>query len=114
LLQVLPDVLGWIGPSSTPAPAQTLLKSGDQLAFMGQSLTQSGGYGRLIQHVLSTNYPQLKLTFINAGRGGQVAADMELRFVKDMTLNAGASANLFSSQSLLSPPRNGQSTAPRG
>jgi lysophospholipase L1-like esterase len=73
-----------VGP--TAAPAQLLVKPGDKISFMGDSITQQGGYVRLTDYVLKTDYPDLKATVFNAGIGGQKAENMEPRFVHDMHL----------------------------
>ena len=83
---VLADVLAMVGPAPAPAPAQPLLQPGAMISFMGDSITNMGGYVRLAGYVLNTNYPDLKPTIINVGIGGQVAENMEPRFVKDMRL----------------------------
>ncbi len=85
--RILADVVTWAGEAAPPA--QLLLKNGDQIAFMGDSITQFGGYVRLTQYVLTTDYPDLKLTYVNAGVSGQKAENMEPRFAKDMKLGAG-------------------------
>jgi lysophospholipase L1-like esterase len=72
------------GPA--PAPVAFSLQPGDKLAFMGDSITDMGGYVRLAEFVLNANYPDLKPVIIKVGRGGNRAEDMEPRFVKDMRL----------------------------
>jgi lysophospholipase L1-like esterase len=84
LTRVLAEALTLIGEQ--PAPAQLLIKPGDRVAFMGDSITQQGGYVRLAQFVLNANYPDLKPTFLNAGISGQKAENMAPRFDKDMHL----------------------------
>ncbi len=82
--RVLPDVLALIG--ETEAPTHLAVKPGDRVAFMGDSITQQGGYVRLAQFVLSANYPDLNPSFLNAGISGQKAENMQPRFEKDMHL----------------------------
>jgi len=46
------------------------LKDGDRVAFYGDSITEMGGYVRDIQDYVITRYPDLKISFINLGIGG--------------------------------------------
>jgi lysophospholipase L1-like esterase len=70
-----------------PAPEALLLKPGDKVSFMGDSITDLGGYVHLVAYVLKTAYPELNLPqFVNAGIGGQRAEHMVPRFEKDMKL----------------------------
>ena len=62
------------------------LKPGDTISFMGDSITQFGGYVRLAAYVLNKNYPDLKPVVNNVGISGQKAEDMAPRFEKDMRL----------------------------
>lgn len=79
------------GPGA--APEGLRVKTGDQIAFMGDSITSTnmnrGGYLRLVEYVLKQNYPELKLTFVNAGIGGHRADMMAPRFLKDCKIGAG-------------------------
>ena len=84
---LMADVVGFVG--AQPAPPALLVKTGDQIAFMGDSITQFGGYVRLTQYLLTKNYPDMPVKIINVGISGQVAENMEPRFVKDMKLGAG-------------------------
>ncbi|HEY3377047.1 MAG TPA: GDSL-type esterase/lipase family protein [Armatimonadota bacterium] len=83
ITKVLSDVLTLIGVQNT---ATLQVKPGDKIAFMGDSITQQGGYVRLAASVLNMNYPTLKPVIINVGVSGQHAENMEPRFEKDMRL----------------------------
>lgn len=83
-LKVLPDVLSYVGKADPPA--KMILKPGDKVAFMGDSITAGGGYVRLALFVINANYPDIKPVFINAGVSGHKAENMEPRFEKDMKL----------------------------
>lgn len=85
--RILADVVTWAGAQQ--APEQLLLKNGDQIAFMGDSITQFGGYVRLTQYVLMRNYPDLQVKYVNVGISGQKAENMEPRFARDMKLGQG-------------------------
>ena len=90
VLRVLPDVLGWVGPAAPPAPTELQIKNGDQIAFMGDSTMQAGGFLRLMQYVLKTQYPQLKVTLLNASLGGNITTPMmQQHLVQDAKLGAG-------------------------
>jgi len=74
------------GPSTTDATFQ--LKPGDKLAFIGDSITQAGGYLRVMAYVLKIQYPALNLTnFINAGISSQTSGDMSPRFSRSVRLD---------------------------
>lgn len=84
--KILPVTLGLLPPAGT-APEALLIKSGDRVAFIGDSITAYGGYVRLTAYVLKVAYPELKLPqFISAGVSGQKAEGMAPRFEKDMQL----------------------------
>lgn len=83
ITKVLPDVLAMVGAQDG---GQLQLKAGDKVAFMGDSITQGGGYVRLANFVLNAKYAEIKPVFINAGISGQKAENMEPRFEKDMHL----------------------------
>ncbi|MEI6520556.1 MAG: SGNH/GDSL hydrolase family protein [bacterium] len=85
LSKVLPDALT-LAANAPQEKVELLVKAGDKLAFMGDSITAQGGYVRLAQYVLNTNYPDLKPVIINTGVSGQKAENMEPRFEKDMKL----------------------------
>lgn len=75
------------GAMSRPAsqPAGVRIKPGDRIVAMGDSITQAGGYLRVIDAVFAQQYPDLKIPrIINAGISGQKAEDMVQRFEKDV------------------------------
>lgn len=66
-------------------PKDLVLKQGDQIVAIGDSITQAGGYLRDVDTFLAVNYPELKLPkIINVGIGGQKAEDLIKRFQKDI------------------------------
>ncbi len=86
LAKILADAEGLVEPAVNPPPAP-LVKPGDKISFMGDSITQQAGYVRLVDFVLKTKCPDLKLPpFVNTGVSGQKAENMEPRFEKDMKL----------------------------
>ena len=83
--KVLPDALT-LAANAPQEKVEFQLKTGDKIAFMGDSITAQGGYVRLTQYILNANYPELKPVIINTGVSGQKAENMEPRFEKDMKL----------------------------
>jgi lysophospholipase L1-like esterase len=74
-----------LGPASSDSPQELLLKPGDQIVAIGDSITQDGGYLRNIDAVLAAQYPDLKLPkIINVGISGQKAEDLIQRFQRDV------------------------------
>jgi lysophospholipase L1-like esterase len=74
-------------PASQPATTQSSLKirEGEQIVAMGDSITELGGYLRVIDKVFATQYPELHIPkVINAGVSGNKAEDMVARFEKDV------------------------------
>jgi len=52
------------------APAAFALRDGDRVVFYGDSITQEGGYGRLVEEYVATRFPGWDVRFDNAGVGG--------------------------------------------
>ena len=86
-----------VGPAKG-TPKQLLLKAGDQIVCMGDSITAAGGYLRDMDAFFAQQYPDLKLPqIINAGVSGHKAEDCIERFDRDvlkkkpalLTLNIG-------------------------
>jgi len=78
-------MLSILGPAPQDMPRQLQLKEGDTIVAIGDSITQGGGYLRMIDAVLAQQYPDLKIPrVINAGISGQKAEDLIRRFEKDV------------------------------
>lgn len=82
-------ILALIGsPETRPAghaERGLALKAGDQIVAIGDSITQAGGYLRVMDAVFAQQYADLKLPkIVNAGIGGQKAEDLVKRFEKDV------------------------------
>lgn len=85
--------------AASPAPAELAVKSGDTIAFMGDSITaggnQKGGYVTLVMSALKTQ--GLDVKHIPAGKSGHKSTDMLARLEADviskkpqwMTLSCG-------------------------
>lgn len=86
LAKLLAALLAIVGPAaSKDAPKELMLKPGDQIVAMGDSITSQGGYLRMVDQVLAEQYSDLKLPKIkNVGVSGQKAEDMVTRFEKDV------------------------------
>src|SRR6516164_4146521 len=55
-------------------------KEGDRIVFLGDSITEQYQYSTDIELYLTTRFPKWKLTFINAGIGGDTATGGANRF----------------------------------
>jgi lysophospholipase L1-like esterase len=55
-------------------------KDGDRIVFLGDSITEQYEYSSDIELYLTTRFPKWKLTFLNAGIGGDTAAGGAGRF----------------------------------
>jgi lysophospholipase L1-like esterase len=73
-----------------PAPAQDFaLKDGDRVVFYGDSITQDGRYAQAVEYFVATRYPGWKVSFFNAGVGGDKvsggwAGSAETRLERDV------------------------------
>jgi lysophospholipase L1-like esterase len=56
-------------PAGGPAAAFAL-RDGDRVVFYGDSITEEGGYGRLVEEYVRTRFPGWDVRFYNAGVGG--------------------------------------------
>ncbi len=80
--------------SSLPAlaaepPAPFALRDGDRVVFYGDSITQEGGYARLVEEYVRTRFPAWDVRFHNAGVGGDTvrggwAGDAATRLERDV------------------------------
>ncbi len=50
-----------------------LLKTNDRIVFLGDSITEQHLYTNYVETYLATRYPDLNLSFFNAGWGGDTA-----------------------------------------
>jgi lysophospholipase L1-like esterase len=59
------------GPAlAAESPAPFALRDGDRVVFYGDSITQAGGYGDLVEAYVVTRFPSWQVSFENAGVGG--------------------------------------------
>lgn len=60
-----------------PPPARAddfAIRDGDTVVFLGDSITAARTYGKVIENYTLLRYPKRRVTFINAGWGGDTAA----------------------------------------
>jgi len=78
LLLILLSEGFWSSVNSKAADSQPFpnvpVKNGDQILFIGDSITQAGLYAAFIQTWLWAEYPELKLDIINLGLNGETAS----------------------------------------
>jgi lysophospholipase L1-like esterase len=95
LSSLLTILLATLGPAGADKPQTFMLKQGDQIVAIGDSITQAGGYLRNIDAVLAQQYPDLKLPkIVNVGISGQKAEDLVKRFEKDVVARKPAVVTL--------------------
>ena len=70
-------------PRKAPAPGPLLLKEGDQLAIIGDSITEQKMYSRLIETYLTACTPELKITARQFGWSGETAEGFLRRMTND-------------------------------
>lgn len=58
---------------SLHACADYALQDGDTIAFLGDSITAARQYSKIIEDYTLLRFPERKIRFINAGRGGETA-----------------------------------------
>ncbi len=69
-------------PRPTPAPSGLLLKTGDRLAIVGDSITEQKLYSRMMETYLTVCVPELEITARQYGWSGETAEGF-LRRMKD-------------------------------
>ena len=70
-------------PVKAPAPAGSLLKTGDRLAICGDSITEQKMYSRAMETYLTVCVPQLQVTVRQYGWGGETAQGFLGRMTND-------------------------------
>jgi endoglucanase len=69
---------------AAPARAELLLRDGDRVTFLGDSITAQHLYTRQIEVATRLRYPALDVSFTNAGIGGHTAHDGAERLASDV------------------------------
>jgi lysophospholipase L1-like esterase len=75
--------------AGAPSPAAFALRDGDRVVFYGDSITQAGGYGQLVEAYVVTRFPSWQVSFENAGVGGDTvrggwAGPVDVRLERDV------------------------------
>lgn len=66
------------------AAAAPLLQDGDRVVFFGDSITVAHGYTRYVEAFVRMRHPEMNITFINAGIGGNAGMDALARVDTDV------------------------------
>jgi len=85
---ILSLILVTIAPLASQA--EYAVHDGDTVVFLGDSITAARTYGKIIENYTLLRFPERKVTFINAGRGGDTAAGGLKRLDEDV-FSRGAS-----------------------
>ncbi len=64
--------------------ADFAIRDGDTVAFLGDSITAAGQYGRIIENYTLLRFPRRQVRFVNAGKGGDTAATSLTRLDRDV------------------------------
>ncbi|MDD4920853.1 MAG: SGNH/GDSL hydrolase family protein [Bacteroidales bacterium] len=64
-----------------------IFKNGDEVCFIGNSITYNGGFYHNIALFYATRYPKEKINIYNCGIGGNVAANVISRMDKDILVH---------------------------
>src|SRR5215471_17031019 len=70
---VIPVLLLLLAAARGAAP-DFALRDGDTVVFLGDSITAARTYGKIIEDYTLLRFPDRKVRFVNAGRGGDTAA----------------------------------------
>ena len=61
-----------------------VLRDGDTLAFLGDSITAARGYTKIVEHYTLMRFPDRRVRFVNAGQGGDTAHGSLRRLERDV------------------------------
>jgi lysophospholipase L1-like esterase len=78
--------LAWLclTPRCHAVPGEFLLRDNDTVAFLGDSITAARGYSKTIELYTLMRYPDRKIKFYNAGKGGDTAQTSISRLERDV------------------------------
>ena len=77
------DVFAKFEPLKAPSSAGLLLKKGDRLAIIGDSITEQKMYSRVMETYLTVCVPDLEVTTRQYGWGGETAEGFVRRMTND-------------------------------
>jgi lysophospholipase L1-like esterase len=66
------------------ADAEFALRDGDTVAFLGDSITAARGYTKIVEHYTLMRFPDRRVRFVNAGKGGDTATGAVQRLERDV------------------------------
>lgn len=64
--------------------AEFALRDGDTVAFLGDSITAARGYTKTVEHYTLLRFPERRVRFVNAGKGGDTASGCLERLERDV------------------------------
>src|SRR6187200_2321321 len=67
-----------------PSRADFALRDGDTVVFLGDSITAARGYTKIVEHYTLMRFPDRKVRFVNAGKGGDTATSAVQRLERDV------------------------------
>ena len=73
-------------PRTAPQPTGLVLKQGDRLAIIGDSITEQKQYSRIMETYLTVCMPELEITARQYGWGGETAPGFLSRMTNDLSL----------------------------
>jgi lysophospholipase L1-like esterase len=73
-----------VGPRATARAGDFLLRDNDTVAFLGDSITAARGYPKTVELYTLMRYPDRKIKFYNAGKGGDTAQTSIQRLERDV------------------------------
>lgn len=84
MLGVVPALLLSAVQSAWAMEEEFAVRDGDTVVFLGDSITAEGTYARIIENYTLLRFPDRRVTFINAGVGGDTAEDGLKRLQHDV------------------------------
>ncbi|HEU5396560.1 MAG TPA: SGNH/GDSL hydrolase family protein [Verrucomicrobiae bacterium] len=78
---------GWLLVGTCRAdggPAGFAIKDGDTVVFLGDSITAARGYTKIVELYTLMRYPEARVRFWNAGKGGDTASGAVSRLERDV------------------------------
>lgn len=79
----LAGLLAFFGTIIALPAAEFALRDGDTVVFLGDSITAARRYDRVIENYTLLRFPERKVRFINAGKGGDTMAGGLARLDRD-------------------------------
>ncbi|MBP6963354.1 MAG: SGNH/GDSL hydrolase family protein [Armatimonadetes bacterium] len=69
---------------AVPASAEQFIKPNDRVVFLGDSITAQRLYTKYVEDYFTTSHPEMNVTFVNAGVGGDRSSAALNRVEKDV------------------------------